>query len=105
MDDKEIRKNIEEMMRGGDENPFYSDSRWSNLYSYADTLKDLIASGNPPSEEIVVTLSLILEQFPESPPVDEESFHVLCVHHLVKTVLGGLRKEKLEKLERNIPKP
>ncbi len=104
MDDKDIRNNIKAVMSGEGQNPFYSDSRWSNLYSYADTLKDLIASGNPPSEEIVMTLSLILEQFPESPPVDEESFHVLCVHHLVKTVLGGLRKEKIEELGRNAPK-
>lgn len=82
---------------------FYTDNRWNNLYTYADTLKDLIRAGGDPVEESIITLSLILEQFPESPPLDLESHHVNCVNHLCKTVLGGLRQFKLDQAEAEGP--
>lgn len=79
-----------------DANPFYSDSRWNNMYAYAATLQDLVRAGGDPVEESIVTLSLVLQQFPESPPLDEESHHVQCVHLLVRNVLGALREYKLD---------
>lgn len=83
-----------------DENLFYTDNRWNNLYAYADALGDMVRAGADPVENVLVTLSLVLEQFPESPPLDPESHHVNCVHHLVKTVLGALRKDKIARIER-----
>ncbi|MBU1611216.1 MAG: hypothetical protein KKC99_05155 [Proteobacteria bacterium] len=83
-----------------EENGFYSDSRWNNLYAYADTLKDMVRAGGDPLEETLVTLSLILEQFPESPPITPESLHINCVNHLLRVVLGAIRKEKMRQLKR-----
>ncbi|MEF2145436.1 MAG: hypothetical protein V3573_08325 [Desulfovibrionaceae bacterium] len=83
-----------------DSSPFYTDNRWNNMYAYAETLKDLLQAGGDPIEESILTLSLVLQQFPESPPLDEESHHVNCVHGLVQTVLGGLRKWKLEQVRK-----
>ncbi|WP_022660602.1 hypothetical protein [Paucidesulfovibrio longus] len=80
----------------GESNPFYSDSRWNNMYAYAATLQDLIQAGGDPVEESIMTLSLVLQQFPESPPLDEESHHVNCVNALLRNVLGALRKYKLD---------
>ncbi len=81
-----------------DENGFYSEHRWNNLYAYADTLKDLIRAGADPLEETQTTLSLILEQFPESPPITPESLHINCVNHLLRAVLEALRKENMTRL-------
>lgn len=83
-----------------EQNPFYSDNRWNNMYAYAEALEDLVKTGGDPVENTLMTLSLVLEQFPESPPVDEESHHLLCVHKLVKTVLGALRKDKIARISR-----
>lgn len=77
---------------------FYSDNRWNNLYAYADTLQDMVKAGGDPLEETMLTLSLILEQFPESPPITPESLHVNCVHHLLKVVLGAIRKDKIARI-------
>lgn len=82
-----------------DQHGFYTDNRWNNLYAYADTLQDMVKAGGDPLEETMLTLSLILEQFPESPPITPESHHINCVHHLLKVVLGAVRKEKLERIK------
>lgn len=82
-----------------DDDGFYSDNRWNNLYAYADTLADMVRAGGDPLEETMLTLSLVLEQFPESPPLTPESHHINCVHHLLKTVLSAIRKEKLERIK------
>ena len=82
------------------ENLFYTDNRWNNMYAYAEALKDLLDSGSDPLEEAMTTLALVLDQFPDSPPVDTESHHLLCVHKLVKTVLLALRKDKIRRMSR-----
>ncbi|MGE4470539.1 MAG: hypothetical protein AB7D47_10445 [Desulfovibrio sp.] len=87
----------------GDDNPFYSDNRWNNMYAYAQTLQDLVKAGGDPVEECIMTLSLVLQQFPESPPADEDSHHVGCVHLLVRNVLGALRDYKLEQARKEQP--
>lgn len=81
-------------------NPFFSDSRWNNMYAYATTLQDLVKAGGDPVEESIMTLSLVLQQFPESPPLDEESHHVNCVNALLRNVLGALREYKLEMIRK-----
>lgn len=86
-----------------DETGFYSDNRWNNLYAYADTLQDMVKAGGDPLEETMLTLSLILEQFPESPPITPESHHINCVHHLLKVVLSAVRKEKIERIKQEGP--
>ncbi|SKA71877.1 hypothetical protein SAMN02745704_00229 [Paucidesulfovibrio gracilis DSM 16080] len=77
-------------------NPFYSDSRWNNMYAYAQTLQDLVRTGGDPVEECITTLSLVLQQFPEGPPLDEDSHRVQCVRLLVRNVLGALREHTLD---------
>ena len=83
-----------------EENQFYTDNRWNNMYAYAQALEDLVGTGADPLENAIMTLSLVLEQFPESPPVDTESHHLACVHELVKNVLGALRKDKIARIRR-----
>ncbi len=83
-----------------EENLFYTDNRWNNMYAYAQALEDLVQTGADPVESAMTTLSLVLEQFPESPPVDTESHHLVCVHKLVKVVLGALRKDKIARMSR-----
>ncbi|MGE4552461.1 MAG: hypothetical protein AB7D57_05085 [Desulfovibrionaceae bacterium] len=90
-----------------DTDTFYSDNRWNNLHAYAQALEDMVAAGADPVENVLVTLSLALEQFPECPPVDPESHHVACVHSLLRACLGALRKGRLDQARagRDVPAP
>jgi hypothetical protein len=92
MDRQAALRLFEEALSAAREEDGLGEDRWAMMRAYAEALKEigvddeLMFRAGGPVQLVRNCMMLMLEQFPEAPPLDEESVHGYSVHELLKSM-------------------